>query len=45
MGVFLDTQNLKNHPSGHPNILGSKFFHLSIIPMTLCKDLIPNFNE
>ena len=55
-GCLLDTQIPKSHPSRHPKMLGSyllksissiklKFFDLNIIPMILCKDLIPNFNE
>ena len=57
MGVFLDTQTLKKHPSGHPNIFVKnflkcesqayiiEFFHLHIIPMTLYKDIMPYFDK
>ena len=51
---LLHTQTLKNHQSGHPIILGSDYFKCqhkiqvfppNIIPMALCKDLMPYFNE
>ena len=50
-GCLMDTQALKNRPSGNPNISEPflkmsilsiqyiEFFHLNIIPMALCKDL------
>ena len=56
LGVFLDTQTLKKHPSGHPKILWEisynvnlkhifELFHLHIIPMTLYKNIMPYFDK
>ena len=45
--LLLDTQTLKIHPSGHPNLFMRNFSkcHLHIIPMTLDKDIMPYFNK
>ena len=56
LGVFLDAQTLKKHPSAHPQICVRNFlkcqsqaynwfFHLHIILIPLYKDIMPCFDE
>ena len=46
LDVFLDTETLKKHPSGHPKcFVRNEFFHLHIIPMTLYRDIMPYFDK
>ena len=54
-GCLLDNQTLKNHPTRTPKYfceeflkmsissISLNFFHFNIIPMTLYKDIMPNY--